>query len=423
MVQGKLNQDESSKTPFKVMPRGSTAIFSDDKAGVFYKLELFPHSRKKNTLKEEYEFLIHLNKKNCCSCPKAFHYGEIQGKYISLNRGEVDPLSFYPYISQEYLPSTQNASLGDILFTILEQKSLGIYHGDVKPSNIRFCPTNNICKLIDYDQSIFLSDSQKESSNLEFFQFMDQHEQDSYQQHSWLRHFDFDFKNHEALLGSSLFKNGALNLKHTSIYQNQVTTNTADGIYHTIHTPSFILDGIRGFDDRQNILDNISFTKGERVLDIGCNSGVLSLYMADRGCDVIGVDNDPHIVHGAQIIANCLGKKVKYHQLDLDFVDDLEPVDTILLFSVLHHTRDIKGNALKVANACSRIILESRPVERGSQPLSRGVWSRTSEWQVENTAELGKLGEQLFPGFKLVSNRGSGDRNRCIIEFSKQSLK
>ena len=90
--------------------------------------------------------------------------------------------------------------------------------------------------------------------------------------------------------------------------------------------------------------------------------------MHDRGCKVTGVDVDKYIVHGAQMIANIL-KQINYYSLDLDKALDIPKVDTVLLFSVLHHTRDIEANAAKIAQACSRVILEVRPIERGKSAL------------------------------------------------------
>lgn len=39
---------------------------------------------------------------------------------------------------------------------------------------------------------------------------------------------------------------------------------------------------------------------GERVLDVGCGDGTLSLKIADRGAEVVGVDNSPELVEAAR---------------------------------------------------------------------------------------------------------------------------
>ena len=89
-----------------------------------------------------------------------------------------------------------------------------------------------------------------------------------------------------------------------------------------------------------------------------------------------------------------------------------------MLFSVLHHTRDIKSNAKKVADSCSRIFLECRLFENGKQPGMNG-WTNTSNWNFPNFDALVSFCEEIFPNFKFKSNLGLGDKNRFILEFAK----
>ena len=41
---------------------------------------------------------------------------------------------------------------------------------------------------------------------------------------------------------------------------------------------------------------------GERILDVGCGDGALSLKIIDRGAEVIGVDNSPELVDAARTV-------------------------------------------------------------------------------------------------------------------------
>ena len=69
------------------------------------------------------------------------------------------------------------------------------------------------------------------------------------------------------------------------------------------------------------------------MLDIGCNTGLLSMYLHDRGCSVTGVDNDPLITEASKIVSNIVGKDIDYYHMDLDDVDQIEEkFDTIMLF-------------------------------------------------------------------------------------------
>ena len=47
-------------------------------------------------------------------------------------------------------------------------------------------------------------------------------------------------------------------------------------------------------------LDLLDPRPGERILDVGCGDGALSLKIIDRGAEVIGVDNSPELVEAAR---------------------------------------------------------------------------------------------------------------------------
>lgn len=49
-------------------------------------------------------------------------------------------------------------------------------------------------------------------------------------------------------------------------------------------------------------LDLLDPRPGERILDIGCGDGALTHKIAERGADVVGVDNSPELVAAAQAI-------------------------------------------------------------------------------------------------------------------------
>ena len=90
-----------------------------------------------------------------------------------------------------------------------------------------------------------------------------------------------------------------------------------------------------------------------------------------------------------------------------------------MLFSVIHHTRHMRANAARIAVACNRIIIECRLQEGGMKPED-GKWHRTSGWNYPDVDSMCQGLEALFPGFKLSSNYGKGDRARYILEFIKK---
>ena len=50
----------------------------------------------------------------------------------------------------------------------------------------------------------------------------------------------------------------------------------------------------------QAALDLLDPKPGERILDVGCGDGALSLKIIDRGAEVVGVDNSPELVEAAR---------------------------------------------------------------------------------------------------------------------------
>jgi len=154
-------------------------------------------------------------------------------------------------------------------------------------------------------------------------------------------------------------------------------------------------------------------------LDIGCNSGLLCLYLDSLECSVTGVDNDKYIPIAAKMVSNIhKAKDVKFFCMDLDKEESLDNYDTVMLFSVLHHTKNPKLNAEKIASKCKRIIIESRLIENGKQPSENG-WYQTTNWIFNSVEELVEFYEQIFPGFKLSSNLGKADKDRYLLVFSK----
>ena len=404
--------------------RRHTLIGEDLEEGVFYKVEVEHNPNKNYDIKGEYEILLHLNDKKCRSAPLVYYLGTISKEDL-LSKMELEEEKEYirnlnkeefNFIAQQYVPHEEGYTLADVIFSIIEQKSLSVYHGDIKPANIRYNPNAGICMFVDYDQSIMLSKEGEDSDILPFIDFCDDYDKEKYDHGDWLRHFsNFDKKDIPQYFNDE----GAFNLAETSIYKNQCTTNAQGGVYHTISHKDIFANGVRTMEERSKLLDKVEFSKDERVLDIGCNSGLLSFYLHSRGCRVTGVDNDKFIPIAAKMVANIIGAEgIQFFQLDLDEKRNLLHYDTVMLFSVLHHTKDPKGNARKIAEKCNRIIIESRLTENGKQP-SGGVWHNTSRWEFESLEKLTSFYEEIFPGFRLKSNLGKADKNRYLLEFVK----
>ena len=408
---------KSLKFDAYVLNERQETLTSVDTTGMYLiKVCVKKNFRKEHDLSGEFAVMRSLNEKGCVSCPTAYEMGKATLDDLCINLSHRSNIEFQEldYIIQDYAPDNGDYSLADVILSLIEQKKLGVYQGDIKPNNIRFNSRTGVCVFIDYDQAVKLSDDKSEMRNDDFLNFCDDHDKRKYGVGNWLRHWH-GVSNSNALI---LLKDGRLDLSQTSVFQLQKTTNSESGIYHTIRSNDIFVEGSRGIDTRAKVLDTTSFIPGERVLDIGCNAGLLCLYLEGRGCKVSGVDNDPYIVVAAKIVSNILGKQINYSCLDLDSAESLPEFDTVMLFSVFHHTRKPSENSLKISKSCKRIIIETRLIENGKQPVD-GKWTDTTRWNFESLEDLVVYLEKTFSGFKFTRNLGFVDKGRYILELVK----
>lgn len=393
------------------------------------KIEYFPHPRKCNNLSREAEIIRRLNEAGCVSVPKLIEVGELSYDEAShdlpeniLKILESQGRRTFSFMVMEYVPSGRSAPLPDVIFAMLEQKSLGVYHGDIKPENIRFDEGRGVCVFIDYDQAEELPNNVIDMNAADFLEWCDTREKQKYagQCDTWRRHFKRLNQKRHIL---PLLRNGAFNLALTTPYRRQATTNTKSGVYHKITSPVVYADGVRDLKDRAALLDVVNFIDGETLLDVGCNAGLLCHYLAARGCRPTGVELDEGIVVAAKMIANIIGVKADFKALDLDNAEIPGTFDTVCLFSVIHHTQNLQENGRKIARFCKRILIECRLVEKGRKPVKdwfgRVKWVATSVWKYPDEIALAKGLEQLFPGFVFSRKIGGADKGRLLLELLK----
>jgi len=64
-----------------------------------------------------------------------------------------------------------------------------------------------------------------------------------------------------------------------------------------------------------------------RALDVGCGAGVLSVWLADKGMDVTGIDLFPEAIAMAEALAARKGVRVKFASSDLFTYSSDRPFD------------------------------------------------------------------------------------------------
>lgn len=389
------------------------------------KIQVYRHPLKRNSMQAEYESMKELNGKGCVSCPKAYSYGFVSKEEVLplLSPSEAEIIGAleadsFEYIVEQFIKGSSNAPIPDIILAILEQKALGYFHGDIQANNAIMDERTGVTYLIDYDQALRLDENLQKLNNLDFFQWctdITRKQFTNIQVDSFFLYYkNFDLNLHVW----PHFRDGSFNLAKTRLFSNQITTAAKKGVYHSIQEKQIFIDGERDLLSRRPLLDQIDFAEGERILDVGCSSGILSQYLARRGATVTGYELDPEVIVGAKMVANILGLPIEFKNVDLDAGDDLPDLDTVMLFSVIHHTKNLEANCLRIANACQRIVIECRLQEGGMKPVN-GRWQNTSFWDYDNVEEMVAGLEKLFPRFSLKKNHGQVDRSRYIMEFVK----
>lgn len=417
------NQNEESI----LIPISATARSLDKTK--FIKIEFFEHARKINSLSKEAEIINELNALQCQCAPTFLDASvlELTALRDLLSEDEYQKLISLGVLTlksmiTEYIPNNQAVSLADLILAMLEQKSLGYYQGDLKPQNIRFDSQKGLCVLLDYDQAESVDTTVRNMNALEFLGWCDQKDAEKYSLKSknWMRHFGFILPK---IASFFLIKDGAFDLSKTSIYKGHATTNTSRGIYHTIKSKVIFIEGIRTLKERTLLLDKVKFKANELVLDVGCNAGLLCHYLFERGCLPLGGELDGQMVKAAKVIANILNVKSKFIVFDLDRDELPSNFDTICLFSVIHHSKNLSDNGIKIANACNRILIECRLHEKGKKPIVENgkiSWESTSVWDYQDEEHLFKGLMNLFPNFRVLRKIGNADKGRILIEMVKK---
>lgn len=84
--------------------------------------------------------------------------------------------------------------------------------------------------------------------------------------------------------------------------------------------------------------------KGKRVLEVGCGTGSLSIWLAERGCEVVGIDLDAemvrHAILKAEDVKGCASFR-ELNMLDLDVAFSHAEFDAVVCFgNTLVHLED-----------------------------------------------------------------------------------
>ena len=140
-------------------------------------------------------------------------------------------------------------------------------------------------------------------------------------------------------------------------------------IYKTIDTSNFI----RRLEWR-SMLEWLDPKEGERILDVACGSGVLSLKIAEKGCEVHGVDISEDAINSAKRLSE---RKKIVCEFEVGSAEDLpypdEYFDKIVCSSSVEHF----GDDIKALKEMCRVLKPNGSVvlttDSFTYPISDGV--------------------------------------------------
>ncbi len=167
--------------------------------------------------------------------------------------------------------------------------------------------------------------------------------------------------------------------------------------FNGVHFP-----GERSWKDRWEVLRKLTNYRGKRILELGCNMGLLAAFLikeSDAG-ELYGVDVDPDIIESAKIVDSVLGVKVRREVIDLDSKENWEErfrsfnPDIIFALNVLNWINE-KDRLLRFLGGYREVILEGHDAPE---------------------IESAKFSSVGFTKYEVVE---ISDRNRPIMIFRK----
>lgn len=141
--------------------------------------------------------------------------------------------------------------------------------------------------------------------------------------------------------------------------------------YYSLDVGGYTLPGERPWMSRWEYLSRAGPFEEKRILEVGCNMGLLSTWLLSEGraSDVLAIDVDSDILHAASLIASAFGVQPDFKRVDLDhdveWEDDLTAFrpDIVFALNVLHWLED-PLRFLAFLSGVSEVVYEGHdPIE------------------------------------------------------------
>jgi 2-polyprenyl-3-methyl-5-hydroxy-6-metoxy-1,4-benzoquinol methylase len=383
------------------------------KADSIFKIVLSPETHYKNTAQQEYLILRHISHIDCVPKPLFFEtFGPVSVIALQEYRGEQigqfgDAVSKY------------KASILAVIKALLSLNRNGLRHGDLHKDNLIFL-SDGTTKILDYDQAVFTTPLKAFLGD--FFgigEFPAKRCALRFLLQLLLSKLPSPIRSYlrlGALVRRRRFRAGRPKLKASktgadlSDIWNQAIVSAANSpgdrkSYYSLVYEGCIYQGERPWEVRWAPICNGIRFKGKRLLELGCNLGLLSCYALHAGAlpGGIGVDHDPNIIKAAKEFARFAGVDVHFCILDFDedhcWEDKIatEEFDIVSACSILQWVKD-KNRMLSFLSRFPEVLYE------GHDPM------------VNEIARLKRA------GFSSISILTISERGRAVLLAQKDKI-
>ena len=366
-----------------------------------------------NDLKDEYEILKFSSAVK--GIPKTFHY----------NKNELYELLFLSYLPGAQLRNLQLSFIQTVKVTLQVLRILirlsrkGICHNDVTPQNVLLTGKNN-ASLVDFDQAVrttivkafagnilgIRSEESKVSYGLNtiFKDYLRKHFPNFLYSLKRLIGRKPEFEKHEL---PEIKDDADPKLKKLLDAWRLAQKSNASApalplAYYAIDFEGYHFPGERPWNERWNRFSNVTAYEGKTILELGCNMGLLSIYLLKEAgaANSIGVDHDKKILESAKLISEVFEVNPVFRQINFNSAKDWESelssykIDIVFALNVLNWVHD-KESFLRFLSNFPEVIFEGH----------------------DTTEVERKRFEQI--GFNTIDEIGYSERERIILRCRK----
>jgi hypothetical protein len=165
--------------------------------------------------------------------------------------------------------------------------------------------------------------------------------------------------------------------------------------YHELQWEGICFPGERPWSARWRVLRQVTPYADRRVLELGCNMALLSIFLLKDALAsaALAVDRDPAILAAAAIVAEAFGVQPQFRRIDFDrdsnWEDQLAAFrpDVVVALSVLHWVRD-KARFLAFLGRFDEVIFEGHDSSRTER--RRLLHAGFTEIDLVDTSERGR---------------------------------